>query len=156
MHTPILQEYRLLLETQGPAGLDFLNARVPHRYTGIFRLREGALHNIFLHDKLGELIPEFLEVVPLMDSFCHLTMREGVFKTHDSARDNRLDGHKYQGVLRSYIGLPLLDNRGDLYGTICHFDEQALELPEEEFEIFSKAAKLLPSYLDRPVLRPAP
>ncbi|MCD2514381.1 guanylate cyclase [Comamonas endophytica] len=154
MQSPTLQEYRLLLETQGPAGLDFLNSRVPHRYTGIFRLQEGALHNIFLHDKRGEIIPEFLQVVPLTDSFCHLTMRDGVFRTADSTHESSLDGHKYQGVLRSYIGLPLADGQGGLYGTICHFDERALELADEEFEIFSKAAKLLPDYLGKPVLRP--
>src|SRR5690606_33422473 len=44
MNSQPLQEYRLLLEAHGPAGLAFLNARVPHRYTGVFRLREGALH----------------------------------------------------------------------------------------------------------------
>jgi GAF domain-containing protein len=151
MQSPILQEYRLLLETHGPAGLNFLNSRVPHRYTGIFRLHEGALYATFLHDKLGEIIPEFLQVVPLQDSFCHLTMRDGVFNTADSTHEPRLDGHRYQGVLRSYVGLPLVDNHGALYGTICHFDEQALALPDAEFEIFSKAAKLLPSYLDKPV-----
>jgi len=151
MQSSILQEYRLLLETHGPAGLNFLNSRVPHRYTGIFRLHEGALYATFLHDKLGEVIPEFLQVVPLQDSFCHLTMREGVFRTADSTHETSLDGHKYQGVLRSYIGLPLVDNQGALYGTICHFDEQALVLADTEFEIFRKASKLLPGYLDKPV-----
>lgn len=149
MHSPILQEYRLLLEQHGPAGLAFLNARVPHRYTGIFRLHQGALHNTFLFDKLGEMVPEFLQVVPLLDSFCHLTLRDGVFATHDSAGDKRLDGHKYQGVLLSYIGLPLLDNQGELYGTICHFDAQALQLADAEFDILRKAAQLLPAYLNK-------
>lgn len=151
MNSPILQEYKLLLEIQGPAGLEFLNTRVPHRYTGVFRLHEGALHNTFLYDKQGEIIPEFLQVVPLLDSFCHLTLRDGLFTTHDSSSDQRLDGHKYQGVLLSYIGLPLLDNFGVLYGTICHFDEQAMVLADDEFEIFRKAAKLLPAYLNKPV-----
>ncbi|WP_159912506.1 guanylate cyclase [Pantoea sp. 18069] len=151
MNSSILQEYRHLLEHQGPAGLAFLNARVPHRYTGIFRLHEGSLHNTFLHDKQGEIIPEFLQVVPLLDSFCHLTLRDGLFTTHDSSTDQRLDGHKYKGVLLSYIGLPLLDNFGELYGTICHFDEQPLELADNEFEIFRMAAKLLPAYLNKPV-----
>lgn len=155
MHSPILQEYRLLLETQGPAGLNFLNSRVPHRYTGIFRLHEGALYSTFLHDKLGEIIPEFLQVVPLQDSFCHLTMRNGMFKTADSTHEPSLEGHKYQGVLRSYVGLPLVNNQGHLYGTICHFDEQSLVLADEEFEIFRKAAKLLPGYLHKPVLSAA-
>lgn len=151
MNSSILQGYQLSLETQGPAGLAFLNARVPHRYTGVFRLHEGALRNMFLHDKLGEIVPEFLQVVPLCDSFCQFTLRDGLFTTQDSAADPRLDGHKYKGVLLSYIGLPLLDSRGELYGTMCHFDAQALELDDNEFEIFRAAAQLLPAYLDQPV-----
>lgn len=154
MNSQPLQEYRLLLEAHGPAGLAFLNARVPHRYTGVFRLNQGALHSMFLHDKLGEISPDFLQIVPLEDSFCHLTIRDGLFRTQDSGGDQRLDGHKYQGAVRSYIGLPLMDENGDLYGTMCHFDMRALALADAEFEIFSKAAKLLPAYLGKPV-RPA-
>lgn len=152
MNSSILQEYKLLLETQGPAGLAFLNARVPHRYTGVFRLHEGALRNMFLHDKQGEIVPEFLQVVPLLDSFCQFTLRDGLFATHDTASDKRLDGHKYQGVLLSYVGLPLLDGSGELYGTICHFDERALELDDREFDIFREASRLLPAYLGEPQL----
>ncbi len=155
MNSSILQEYQRSLETQGPAGLAFLNSRVPHRYTGVFRLHEGALRNMFLHDKQGEIVPEFLQVVPLNDSFCQFTLRDGLFTTQDSSTDQRLDGHKYKGVLLSYVGLPLLDNAGELYGTMCHFDAQALALDDNEFEIFRAAAKLLPAYLDKPVQAPA-
>jgi len=151
MNSSILQEYQRWLETQGPAGLAFLNARVPHRYTGVFRLHEGALRNMFLYDKQGEIVPEFLQVVPLNDSFCQFTLRDGLFTTQDSSTDQRLDGHRYKGVLLSYVGLPLLDNAGELYGTMCHFDAQALALDDNEFEIFRAAAKLLPAYLDKPV-----
>lgn len=151
MNSSILQEYQRSLETQGPAGLAFLNARVPHRYTGVFRLHEGALRNMFLYDKQGEIVPEFLQVVPLDDSFCQFTLRDGLFTTQDSSADPRLDGHKYKGVLLSYVGLPLLDNAGALYGTMCHFDAQALVLDDNEFEIFRQAAKLLPAYLDKSV-----
>lgn len=155
MNSSILQEYQRSLETRGPAGLAFLNSRVPHRYTGVFRLHEGALRNMFLHDKQGEIVPEFLQVVPLNDSFCQFTLRDGLFTTQDSSTDQRLDGHKYKGVLLSYVGLPLLDNAGELYGTMCHFDAQALALDDNEFEIFRAAAKLLPAYLDQPVQAPA-
>lgn len=92
-------------------------------------------------------MPEFLAVVPWEESFCQFTMRDGLFVTTDSGEDSRLDGHKYQGVLRSYVGLPLLDNRGELMGTMCHFDPRALELPDAEFELFRRAANLLPRYL---------
>ena len=35
------------------AGLRFLNQRVPHRFTGVYQLRDATLHNVGLFDKLG-------------------------------------------------------------------------------------------------------
>lgn len=149
---PSIAEYKTLLEREGPAGLAYLNGRVPHRYTGVFRLQDGQMRNAFLYDKQGEIVPDFLEVVPLQESFCQFTLKEGLFVTCDSGGDARLAGHKYQGVLLSYCGLPLVDNFGGLYGTICHFDAQAMELPEAEFAFFRQAARVLPAYLGKRAL----
>lgn len=55
-----VRDYTQVLERQGPAGLDFLNARVAHRFAGVYQLVDGVMRNIYLHDKLGEIIPEFL------------------------------------------------------------------------------------------------
>lgn len=144
-----LQTYKDTLDREGPAGLAFLNARVPHRYTAIYRLDGGRLRNVFLFDKQGEVRPDFLEVVPLADSFCQFVIRDGLFKTSNTAQDHRLDGHKYQGVLMTYHGVPLLDNGAQLFGTLCHFDAESLQLSDAEFEFFSQAARLLPPYLAR-------
>lgn len=110
-------EYVQLLEEQGPAGLHFLNARVPHRFTGVYRLEAGIMYNVFLHDQEGVVIPEFLKAVPLGESFCQFVLRDGLFCTSNTAQDSRLDGHKYQGVLGAYYGVPLLNNVG---GTLWH------------------------------------
>ena len=144
-----LLEYVQLLDEQGPAGLDFLNARVPHRFTGLYRLEAGIMYNVFLHDKEGVVIPEFLKAVPLGESFCQFVLRDGLFCTSNTAEDSRLDGHKYQGVLGAYYGVPLLNNAGELYGTLCHFDSVPRSLDDEEFAVQQQAAKILPSYLLR-------
>lgn len=143
------QAYTIVLETNGPAGLDFLNARVIHRFTGVYRLEAGVMYNVYLHDKQGEIIPEFLKAVPLGESFCQFVLRDGHFCTSCTAKDERLDGHKYQGVLGAYYGVPLLDNTGSLWGTLCHFDEVDQELSDSEFAFLTKAAKILPKYLCR-------
>ena len=75
--------------------LGLLNDPIDHRYTGVYRLRDGHLHNVELHDKQGEIRPEFLAVVPLQDSFCQFVIRDGLFATSHSGQDTRLDGHKY-------------------------------------------------------------
>lgn len=141
--------YTRVLDVHGPAGLDFLNARVAHRFTGVYQLVSGVLHNTYLHDKQGEIIPEFLQAVPLADSFCQFVLRDGLFCTVNTALDGRLDGHKYQGVLGSYHGVPLLNNAGELYGTLCHFDESNHPLTDAEFAFMQKAAQRLPRYLFR-------
>lgn len=144
-----MRAYEQVLEIHGPAGLDFLNARVPHRFTGVYRLENGVLHNVYLHDKAGEVIPDFLKAVPLQDSFCQFVLRDGCLRTCDTTATPMLDGHKYQGVIGAYYGLPLIDNHGGLYGTLCHFDVATYSISDEEFAFLSKAARLLPKYLFR-------
>ncbi len=132
-----------------PRGLEFLNSPVDHRFTGVYRLHNSMLTSVGLHDKEGEVLPAFLSVVPLEDSFCQFVLRDGVFRTNHSGEDKRLDGHKYQGVMLSYTGVPIVDNYGDLFGTLCHFDALQRELADEDFELLRQAAKLLPKYLPK-------
>ena len=58
-----LDEFQEILKLDGPAGLPYLNARVPHRYTGIYQLEDGVLHNRYLFDKQGQVLPEALAAV---------------------------------------------------------------------------------------------
>jgi GAF domain-containing protein len=130
-------------------GLRLLNATVQHRYTAVYRLADGILKNVELFDKQDEVKPEFLEEVPLADSFCQFVLRDGQFRTSDTGQDHRLDGHKYQGVLMSYHGVPVLDNEGQLFGTLCHFDALTQPLSDEDFESLQDAAHTLAAFLPR-------
>lgn len=56
--------------------------------------------------------------------------------TDDSAGDARLKGHPDQCVL-------LLDDHGELWGTLCHFDTRQLVLSDEAFDLLQKAARRL-------------
>ena len=129
--------------------LGFLNQRVEHRYTAVYRLKSGVLHNAYLEDKMQEMRPEYLEAVPLGTSFCQFVLRDGVFATANSAEDRRLDGHPYQGAMVAYTGVPLVDASGELIGTICHFDVTERSLVDAEFELLQLAARILPGHLPR-------
>ena len=147
-HPRDLQTFTSILRAGGPAAaLAYLNEAVPHRYSAIYRMDGSKLENLFLHDKQGELRPEFLAVVPFEVSFCQFVLRDGSFRTDDSAKDARLDGHPYQGVMVCYHGTPLVDLRGELMGTLCHFDVSAHGLDDAEFELLQQAARILPAYL---------
>jgi GAF domain-containing protein len=137
--------------------LYFLNQRVPHRYSAVYKLAGGNLRNLFLCDEPGDVVPEFLQVVPFGHSFCQFVLRDGIILTEGSVSDRRLDRHPYQGVMVSYHGVPLLDDRGELFGTLCHFDVVGHDLPESELELLRLAARELPRYLSsRPVKLQAP
>jgi GAF domain-containing protein len=129
------------------AGLGSLNARVPHRYTAVYQLDAGKLKNLFLHDKAGETRPEYLAEVDLDVSFCQFVLCDGFFLTENSSSDKRLDGHPYQGRMVSYHGVPLLDNAGELFGSLCHFDIEERGLSSVEFDFLQHAARVLPGYV---------
>lgn len=128
--------------------LAYLNRRVDHRFTAIYRLQDALMKNVDLVDKEGIGLPD-LQEVPLGNSFCQFALRDGSFLTSESGQDGRLDGHPYQGVVGSYVGLPLLGNDGNLWGTFCHFDIANRQLQDGEFDFLQKVARVLPRYLPR-------
>lgn len=142
-----ISTFKAVLASAGAdTALAFLNAGVPHRYSAVYRFDGNTLKNILLFDKAGEVRPAFLAEVPLDVSFCQFVIRDGVFRTTDSATDRRLDGHPYQGVMVSYHGVPILV-RGEIWGTLCHFDVAAQPLADEEFDLLRGAATVTPGFV---------
>lgn len=129
------------------AGLGWLNAGVPHRFSAIYRFEGALLRNEFLCDKKGALRPEYLLAVPFEVSFCRFALRDGAFRTDNSGADERLRGHPYRGIVVSYHSVPLTTSEGDLWGTLSHFDTEALHLVDDEFELLKAAAQELPAFL---------
>jgi GAF domain-containing protein len=143
-----LNQLRSALNGAGiEGGLRFLNQPIEHRYTALYRLRDSTLKNVGLYDKAGEVKPEYLAEVPLEVSFCQFVLRDGRFLTTDSSLDDRLHGHPYQGVMMAYHGVPVRDEQGHLYGTLCHFDLVQRELSDEHFELLQQAASMLVPFL---------
>jgi GAF domain-containing protein len=130
------------------AALRVLNDRVAHRYSAVYRLtKDGRLVNLALVDKQGELCPPHLLIVPFAESFCQFTLKHGLFRTDNSALDERLDGHIYQGLVNSYHAVPFVSTEGTVKGTVCHFDTAPLPLQDEDFELLRLAARVFPIYL---------
>lgn len=146
--TAALDQLRTALSEAGiEGGLKFLNQRIAHRYTAVYRLQDARLKNMGLYDKAGEVRPEYLAEVPLDVSFCQFVLRDGHFLTRNSGQDGRLDGHPYQGVMVAYHGVPVSDQRGQLVGTLCHFDLVERELSDDDYLLLQQAAGLLKGFL---------
>jgi hypothetical protein len=131
-----------------PAALKFLNARVAHRFTAVYRLDGQVLRNVAVVDKHQHLGALDLQVVALSDSFCQFVLRDRLFLTVDSGSDTRLAGHPYSGIVRSYVGVPISRGKGTLDGTLCHFDTENHPVADDEFLLLARAAQLMPTFLD--------
>ncbi|MGJ7543160.1 GAF domain-containing protein [Variovorax sp. LT1R16] len=140
------------LRTQGlDAALGVLNQTIGHRYSAVYAMADAQrLVNVGFFDKQHEAIPPNLRSVAYNQSFCQYAIRDGQFRTENSARDTRLDGNVYQGVLNSYHAVPLVSMQGRVLGTICHFDTAALALPDEDFELLRLVAEVFVHYLPEP------
>jgi GAF domain-containing protein len=145
--TPIAEFEQILLKDGVIAGLRYLNRRVEHRCTAIYRLEAMTVRNMYLYDRQGSLLPEALGVVPLGDSFCQHAIREGSFLSDDTRADSRVDGSPFKGVVVAYHGIPLVDQSDQLFGTLCHFDFETRRLSDEEFEFLHQAARVLSAYV---------
>lgn len=142
-----LANFEAILQKQGlKAGLRFLNERVPHRYTSVYRLSQQRLRRLGFVDKLGGHGAELAEL-PFKDSFCEITVREGHFATTESASDGRLAGNPYQSMVGSYVGLPLVSPSDGLFGTFCHYDERGHPVSDTEFVFLQQAVRFLAVFL---------
>ena len=139
-----LRDFEEILHRQGThSALKFLNQRVSHRFSAIYRLDKNDLNIVELIDKLDDAATVPASRVPFSQSFCEIAVREGSFKTSNSALDKKLDGLPNQGVLLSYVGLPLMQQAGNLYGTLCHYDTTEQNISDAEFAFLQQAAALM-------------
>ena len=143
-----LNGFSRLLKHQGvQAGLASLNARVPHRFTAINEFCGNVIHCLYLCDKQGVVTPVQVQPVAMDHSFCQFVARDGYFTSSDTAGDARLSDHPYKGTYNAYVGVPILDNAGELWGTLCHLDPEVLSITDEEFDFFQRASRELSRHL---------
>ncbi|MEP6992816.1 MAG: GAF domain-containing protein [bacterium] len=136
--------FRAMLSEEGirPA-LEFLNGISVHRFTAVFMFDGGTLRNLHLIDREDRSV-ERCPDLPVLDSYC-LYVRDTArqFMTEHALKDARVDGHPKQKVVQSYCGYPLQDMRGELIGTICHFDYAPVPFDEQEVYLLEQVGPLL-------------
>jgi hypothetical protein len=142
-----------VLESEGLQGATrVLNAHVPHRYTGVF-LKDGALlRNVALFDK-QDPTPALWAPFPVGDSFCSLIIASGqpltiIEATVDTRGEVR--AHPAAKIVQAYCGVPLIDSDGITRGTLCHFDEHAINDDVDLEQMLRIPPMLLPYVAARP------
>jgi GAF domain-containing protein len=122
-HKENLQLLRKVISQSGVrAGLEFLNKLTNHRFTALYRFDGEMLKNIFLFDRENPHQESTAEI-PVLASYCVFVRDSGAsFCVENSVTDARTVNHPKKLKIKSYCGVPLLDQFGKMFGTICHFD----------------------------------
>lgn len=143
-----MQDFGMLmeavLEVDGvAAAVQMANAATAHRYTGVYRFDDQWLTNLYICDGLNGSVT-VSPAMPLHETYCvHILQSGQAFTVMDAQVDPRLAGHPRREEVRSYCGAPLLDQNGEVAGTVCHFDPEPGKLQACDFEQVHIAAALL-------------
>jgi GAF domain-containing protein len=126
------------------AALAFLNSLTPHRFTALFRFDDKMLRNVCFYDSEQPDVQVCGEI-PVADSYCVFVRDEGrIFTVIDSLNDDRVSAHPKRVEVKSYCGVPLLDENGRMFGSICHFDFLPMSISDENVALMEEIAPLLP------------
>ncbi len=139
-----LAELRKIIERQDiRAAVIFLNGLTEHRFTALYSFNKEILHNLYFFDSenpLQETTPD----IPVMASYCvFVRNQQQRFVVADSLHDSRVASHLKQKIVQSYCGVPLLDEYGNMFGSICHFDFKPLSISDENVRLLEETGRLI-------------
>jgi GAF domain-containing protein len=142
--TALLDELAGVLAECGlHAGLRYLNARTRHRFTGVYRFDPPMLRNLCLFDRENPTL-RFGGDTPMRETYCSLVgAKVSPFATPDAAADGRLLDHPARLSVLAYCGVPLVDDQGSCFGSLCHFDVRPRLVPADEVPLLERAAPLV-------------
>ncbi|MBA2690795.1 MAG: GAF domain-containing protein [Burkholderiales bacterium] len=134
---------RILANDGVRAAVVYLNSLTRHRFTSLYRFDGETLHNLIFYDRENPEIQNCSDI-PVLASYC-VFVRESraTFATHDAQQDERVGNHPKRKTVQAYCGVPLLDQDGKMFGTICHFDFKPGRIADVDVEFLECMAPLL-------------
>lgn len=123
----LLVKLHRVLDEQGiVALLRLLNARTPHRFTGIYRYDPPILRNVHLVDAFD---PETRrgDDVAMADAYCVMVGEERRSVVFDDALCDPRIAVRGNSPVISYCGTLLVTSDGRLFGSLCHYDVRRCE-----------------------------
>ena len=144
-----LAHLELLLKREGlGAAASYLNSRVPHRFTTIYRLDADIFTPVEVVDKRAQVDTNTTSATPFNESLCRFPVLHGTFTTSHTATDPRLKGATYPGEVGSYTGVQVTRSNGELYGTLCHYDFAPTYISHIEYQFLQLAVHLISRHVD--------
>jgi GAF domain-containing protein len=133
----------LIAQGQLRDALRLMNGLTAFRFTALYRFDKDQLSNRVFYDREH---PEILstETIPVEASYCiYVRHNRGPFLVADSLCDERVASHGKRQEVRSYCGVPLVDERGWMHGSLCHFDFEPHPLQETDVLLLEDIARVL-------------
>lgn len=139
--SPVAGRVAELLELDGlHAALRHLNARTRHRFTAVYVFDPPMLRGCCLVDRENASV-RFAGDTRMDETYCSLVADdERPFATDDSLRDARLAGHPGRERVQAYGGVPLCDESGACFASLCHWDVRPRILAQEELALLREVA----------------
>lgn len=143
-----LAHLEMVLKKDGlQSAAQYLNGRVPHRFTTIYRLESDIFTVVEFVDKLGAGTASTQKQTPYSESLCRFPVVHGTFTSSHTSIDPRLKGLPYPNAVGSYTGVALPLSNGELYGTLCHYDFVPQSIGHFEHQFLQLAAKLIARHM---------
>ena len=139
----IIAEFRTIVRNRGlHDGLRFLNARTPHRYTGIYRYDGDMLRNVYLYDQFSPSVCKGADV-KMVDAYCALVgQRQATVEFADINAEKSI-AVKADSPVVSYSGALIRDDHGEPFGTLCHFDTKPSQARMSDVPLLEAIAPLI-------------
>ena len=125
-----------------------LNSRTRYRFTGVYRVDPPNLRNLYLFDRENPALSLGGETVPLERTYCGIVAATRTpFLSENASTDPRLADHCARDSVVSYIGVPIRNTDGRVFGTLCHYDVRPRMLPANELTILESTARYISAWL---------
>ncbi|HEX4355435.1 MAG TPA: GAF domain-containing protein, partial [Polyangiales bacterium] len=127
--------------------LELLNSTASFRFTSILRFdADEQLTSMWTFDREDRLSDSFPLDATTPSSYCSLVARSGTpFSMTDASSDPRVADHPARHTVLSYCGVPLSDQNGAFFGTLCHYDLSPRFFAERTVQVLEQAAEVLKS-----------
>ena len=133
----------LLQSLQINEALRELNATTGYRFTAVYRFTATGAANLAIFDRESDA-PEALLVVPEGASYCGIVREsKNAFLVTRSLEDGRIVKHPAREAVQSYCGVPLVGDDGVVFGSLCHFDFEPRDAPEQATALMSQVSRYL-------------
>jgi CheY-like chemotaxis protein len=129
--------------------LRLVNATGPFRYTAILRFDDDKrLTSVWTFDREAPDVDSFPVDKSVEDSYCARVLETSEpFLMPDAALDPSVQNHPARHSVLSYCGVPLIEDDGSVFGTLCQFDVTPRFFQPSTVERLSAAATVLRGHL---------